>query len=185
MINQTNSAFLIATLLVSGSVTTEANSVINTKNKIEILIPQLDSCQDCYKKNLIELKTYNDLHDDWDGYGAKKPLLENIETAYRFLEKLKEKGIQPPSIMPSTQENVTLFWRSKNNYLSLSFDSINHFSFFSKFDKKVYGRDDIEFSNDIPLAIIEHINKMFGNTNNSFIVKDDTALTTDIRLLIS
>jgi hypothetical protein len=159
-------------LITTGSSGLYDKSIIT--NATTTIIPnketkRLSSLEIEYSKLYRELGTYSELTQNWDGYNGIKPTDEVIQTTKQFLNILKSQEIIYPKIMVAGSGQIALFWKNKKNYLEIDFDEENKFSFFYKLNNKVYGRDDLVLSDNLPTEILESITYIhkISNTETS------------------
>lgn len=155
---------LTGTLMASSATATEAKSLINNGEITVTNSIKSMNVANRYRLLFDELNTYKDLKDNWDGYGALKPLEENIATSYKFLRILELNNIEAPNIMPSGEGEISLFWKNKEHYLELCFDIKDYFSFFYKSKDIIYGEDDLFVDSSIPSIINEYLSKITKDT---------------------
>ncbi|MBL0686560.1 MAG: hypothetical protein JJV95_03575 [Sulfurospirillum sp.] len=139
------STVVASLLILTGSEDLHSASIINDYSPSITKASAVSSANVEYSKLHEELATYKELKNNWDGYNGIRPIDEIIETAKSFLNILESKNIIHPNIMVSGEGEIGLFWKKKNHYIEIDFDLENHFSYFYKLDKEIYGEDDISF----------------------------------------
>lgn len=121
--------------------------------------------------NLIEkVKLFRTLENDWDGYGAIELEEKSITNAISFLNLLKDKSIIKPEVFPTTIGEASLYWRNNDDYIEISFQNEDSFSFFYDFGYDVYGEVDIDLS-VLPEKLIYAINFIHNKTNSVEVTK--------------
>jgi hypothetical protein len=114
-----------------------------------------ESQQDPWDNCLQSLLTLRDLDDDWDGEGSRRPNTHNVETAIAWVtcmrsqigsasvvEKMPEAMKQSlpfrylvppfaPEVMPGTDGEISLIWRTQEEYLEAEINEPGHFEWMS------------------------------------------------------
>lgn len=170
MTTMTTNSLIAVFLIASSTDTTIASSIIKMNNNqiaTQVSSKQNNNLGIKYDNIYKKLDSYSRLEANWDGYGAVKPSSDIIETTKSFLDILKENKIIKPKIMIAHDGTLSLFWKNKNNYLEIDFDSNDHLSFFYEIDRKVYGEDDISIDKHIPKQIYYALNILRNENNTS------------------
>lgn len=160
---------------------TYSRFVIDKEAKTELLLKKHKN-GDLYTKIEKEVKTFLDLQDDWDGYGAKPMPDIVVEHALIFISILREEKMPLPIIFPRTTEEVAFFWEDENNYIEISIGE-NNLSYFFETNEQVFGEENLVIT-EVPLKAkdiifnitnkekidrkISFAKKTAGPTNTSF-----------------
>jgi len=162
------STAVVTTFLISmGDSGISYNSIINdTQSKY---------CTDCnfnsqldneYSNLYIELFSYKELQNNWDGYEGIKPSDEIISTTKKFIDILKHNKILKPKIMVSGNGEIGLFWKNQDKYIEVDFDEAEYLSFFYKMNGIIYGEDDVTV-NRIPEKLHNAFNSLRTNSSTN------------------
>jgi hypothetical protein len=65
-----------------------------------------------WDRQILELNSFSERDDDWDGQGAEAPSDELVNSAVRLAERLRENGVDAPTcVVPGVNGTVVLEWQ--------------------------------------------------------------------------
>ncbi|NKJ45890.1 hypothetical protein CIC12_03860 [Burkholderia sp. SG-MS1] len=126
----TSSAYVQHTSSFAPSYINEGES---TATEIGQLTPQ-QPVVDRAETVRIELNSYSNYVDDWDGDGAAAPNKSHVTDAIAFLDKIPS-GYPLPKTMLSASGAIGLYWDHPALFADIAFEGGNAFSFFAR-DKR-------------------------------------------------
>ncbi len=94
------------------------------------------------KELFYELNSYSKLENNWDGYNGVPPNKNIIDTAIYFLYLLEE-NCNSPEVMLSGLGEISFYWKEKEKYIEVIFDTPNNYTFFYQISDEILGKDDI------------------------------------------
>jgi hypothetical protein len=89
---------------------------------------------DPWEQSLRKLLAMRDLRDDWDGEGSRPPSVGIVDTAINWVSYYKREQYPPtfaPQVMPGTNGEVSLVWRTAEEYLEAEITAPGHFEWMS------------------------------------------------------
>ena len=101
------------------------------------------------------------LSDGWDGYDGIVPSLGVIITSSMMLDKIRELYIEAPKPMLASSGEVGLYWKNKQHYLEICFDTKDSFSYMYDGVEGTFAEADIELENLLPSLLISKL-ALFG-----------------------
>lgn len=108
----------------------DSNIIVDERPETEIVpIGFSDSIYSGYDLLKMDLKAYLSLEDGWDNQDSKAVLVETINTAIQFVDKLPS-GIPLPKPMLSNNGEIGLYWDIGDIYADVSFEEGNSLSIF-------------------------------------------------------
>jgi hypothetical protein len=74
------------------------------------------------RKAINKIKSYSDLENNWDGYGAVKPADLTINNAINFLRKADEDGLEVYFVAPGPNGEIVIEFKRGNLEAEVYFD---------------------------------------------------------------
>lgn len=114
-----------------------------------------------YRKLFDKLRSYLELEEDWNGYGAVVPNSTVVNTAVEFAERLKENELRVPKPMLSSSGEVGLYYEKKDSFVNISFKEKGSFSYFATDDKdRIICDVNLPVNGNIPEELLDFIVKI-------------------------
>lgn len=95
-----------------------------------------------------ELRGYESLSENWDGYSATPPEKKYVELAEKLLDQVYQLGLPMPRPQINSDGEISLYWRDEVSYMEFAIESFDVASFYYKnrTTKKDYLLDDLPVS---------------------------------------
>lgn len=101
------------------------------------------------KKIKEEIKNYETLENNYDGYDGKPAKPEIVKTALYLINLIKKHKFKLPKEMLSPSGTIGLYWNHnvKAIYIEINIDEEDHYSYFIKDSNIILGKDDCLVNN--------------------------------------
>lgn len=114
------------------------------------------------RSSMVELHK-GALSENWNGYGAKPTTEADLFTALRFLNTLPMSTPSPEVAVDPDGEFSFDWYNGPRNVLSVSIGQSGRISYAAHIGRKRYHGTEY-FSDELPVAIIENLEKVFSRT---------------------
>lgn len=105
---------------------------------------------------ILELESYRDLTDGWDGIGSKAPAATAITEALSFLDRALPVGLPAPEPMVDADGEVGLFWEGPNYHVEAGFKGREVISFYGRVEERIEkGAQPFHAHSALPKALLE------------------------------
>lgn len=125
----------------------------------ELMKQELENLR-TYQKIRDILVSYEDLDEGWDGYDAEKPDETIIKQAKIFLNNLYKYGFELPKPMISSDGEISFYWKKDANYIEISIDDNETFSYYAKVNDKEIDGEELSLKQNIPYELDDIIKKI-------------------------
>ena len=107
-----------------------------------------------------ELKSLKCIEDNWDGYGASKPLPQIIDKTEAFIDKLNPDQLEKLyDIYPNPHATVSIEFKNNNQKISLEIGIKDACYFYRKDKNNVLFFNNFDLDNNLE-QILNHINEL-------------------------
>jgi hypothetical protein len=103
------------------------------------------------------IKTYTELEENWDGYGAIPLTSESMTNSYLILDALE---IEPDDCYPNPHGTISLEYTKNKTFLSVEIGS-NAFSYYTKNGEYINYQNSKEFNDKNLKEIKYYLNEIF------------------------
>lgn len=125
----------------------------------ELIKQELENLQTYHKIRDI-LVSYENLNEGWDGYDAEKPDETIIKQAKVFLNNLYKYDFELPKPMISSDGEISFYWKKDDNYIEISIDDNETFSYYAKVNDKEIDGEELSLKQNIPYELDDIIKKI-------------------------
>lgn len=117
-------------------------------NETDLSIRSLLIGQNLFEKTEVELNSYLNLEENWDGYQGIAPMQDHIDNSIAYLRFIKSEDLPAPKSMLSGDGEVSLYWDSNDTHIEISFEDNMLVSYLVSSADIVIGEDDIEIHSE-------------------------------------
>lgn len=113
--------------------------------------------RDAKKSNLLsKFVDYNNLPDDWDGYGGIAASLDTVLNAVHFLQRFPS-TLPLPKPMIGGSGVIGLYWEGNGCYASIDFDGSGYYCYIADSLDEESGQDAVPVDAPLPQRLAEVI----------------------------
>jgi len=135
-----------------------------TSSKRSSVIKHFPTCpgtraaeRDAKELNLLsKIADYNNLPDDWDGYGGVAASLATVLNAVHFLQRFPS-TLPLPKPMIGGSGLIGLYWEGNGCYASIDFDGSGYYCYIADSSDEESGQDAVPVDAPLPQRLAEVI----------------------------